>query len=64
MDCLRESCKYFSIEKSNKAKCTFCTIAQTCILGSCPITPMTRYAEDWLEGLRQIRKYLDEAKGS
>ncbi len=59
MDCLKGTCKYYSVEKNN-----FCTVSNSYLFSDCPIERMIRYCEDRLEGLRQIRKYLDEAKGN
>jgi hypothetical protein len=56
MDCLKETCPHYAYEKNN-----FCTISNYYILSDCPIERMIRYYEDRLEGLKQIRKYLEKA---
>ena len=35
-------------------------ISQSYLLSGCPIDAMIRYCEDRLEGLRQIKRYLEE----
>ena len=55
MECRKEACNHYNAEKNN-----FCTISQSYLLSGCPIDAMIRYCEDRLEGLRQIKRYLEE----
>ncbi len=62
MDCLKIKCNYYSPDNSALHACDYCTISDSCASDGCPIDRMTRYAEDWLAGLKSIQKYLATLK--
>lgn len=59
MDCFKAECNHYSIEKSKYYASDYCTISGTCPVNGCPIDSMIRYTEDRLEGLQQIKRYLE-----
>ena len=55
MDCRKEACNHYSTERDN-----FCTISNCYLFSDCPVDRMIRYCEDRLEGLKQVKRYLEE----